>query len=252
MSAGHLIECAQCRAISAWTAQPGTRPDVPASLLRTIQDRLKESLAPVSAAPGAAVLAGRFFAAICALAAAAIPILGVSGVEQMTPVRAAAVVVFFVAALALACMSLAWQMSPGSLQRYSAGGLAAAVAGGFALLASALFPWLAPEEFLTRGVECAVTGVLAALPAAVLIGALLRRGVFVDRWSAGLSLGALAGLAGTALLELRCTHQDAAHQMVWHGAVLAVCIGAGLLAGVLRSRAGATPRISKRPPANPA
>jgi hypothetical protein len=52
----------------------------------------------------------------------------------------------------------------------------------------------------------------------------------------GATLGATAGLLGVTVLQVKCPHQEALHLLVWHGSVLAIATGAGLLTGWLAQR----------------
>lgn len=69
-----------------------------------------------------------------------------------------------------------------------------------------------------------------AIPAAILFWLLLRRGRALGVGTAGATFGAIAGLLGASVLQLTCNHQDAGHLLVWHGGVVIVSIGLGMLA----------------------
>ena len=77
---------------------------------------------------------------------------------------------------------------------------------------------------------------LVAIPAALAIWLVLRRGYAVDATSAGLAAGTLAGLAGVITLELHCPIFRAMHVMVWHTAVTPVSAAGGALLGHLIGR----------------
>jgi hypothetical protein len=94
------------------------------------------------------------------------------------------------------------------------------------------------ENFVPAGLTCLSTGVLHAIPAALLAWWVLRRGCVLDSVSAGLAVGALAGLAGLAVLELHCANFEALHVLVWHTPVVPVNAGFGALIGwALRHKA---------------
>jgi hypothetical protein len=87
------------------------------------------------------------------------------------------------------------------------------------------------EHFVSAGIACLVTGLLLAIPAALLSWLLMRRGFAVNSVSAGLVGGALAGLCGVTMLELHCANFQALHVLVWHTAVVSVSAAAGALLG---------------------
>jgi hypothetical protein len=47
----------------------------------------------------------------------------------------------------------------------------------------------------------------------------------------GATLGATAGLLGVIVLQLQCPHQEALHLVAWHGGVLILATGAGIIIG---------------------
>ena len=148
----------------------------------------------------------------------------------------------FPALVILACLAgnaFVHEMIPASRRRVSPGALLAfgslVLLGVFALL----FRDYRTDHFVSVGIVCLLTGLLHAIPAALLSWLLLRRGFAVNPVSAGLVAGALGGLAGVGVLELHCPNFQAAHILVWHTAVvpLSGAVGA-LVAWVLRFRSG--------------
>jgi hypothetical protein len=97
------------------------------------------------------------------------------------------------------------------------------------------------ENFVSAGLTCLGTGVLHAIPVALIAWWVLRRGCALDSVSAGLAVGALAGLAGLAglaVLELHCANFEALHVLLWHTLVVPVSAGFGALIGwALRHKA---------------
>jgi hypothetical protein len=89
-----------------------------------------------------------------------------------------------------------------------------------------------------EGVPCLRAGLLVALPAAVLVTWLLRRG-FVLNWSAaGLAGGVLSGLTGLGMLEIHCPNLKAIHIMVWHIGVVLVSAVIGFAFGRIADLVG--------------
>ena len=229
MTTRHLAECERCRALYEWIEETAPSAELPADLLQKIQGALKASLRRVSPRAATGVLATQFLIGFCILAAAAIAIVGTAGFRQMTLGQIIGMSIVLMSGVTLMCVSLAWQMTPGSRQRYLARVLTPILAGSFVLAALMLFPWHVPEDFLARGSSCLESGLLVAFPAAVLFWLLVRRGTTLDFRSMGASLGAIAGLAGVVILQFRCIYQDLAHLLIWHEAVLVVSICSGVL-----------------------
>jgi hypothetical protein len=92
------------------------------------------------------------------------------------------------------------------------------------------------DHFIVAGLACLLTGLLIAIPAALLGWALLRRGYAVNPTAAGLAGGTLAGLCGLVMLELHCANFQALHVLVWHTAVVPVSAAAGALVGSVIGR----------------
>jgi len=139
------------------------------------------------------------------------------------------------AALALAILVVAQALA--RLMRPGARSVGAIVAAALALpLLEMLFLVLLHDrgtggEFFHWGVPCLTAGLVSALPAGLLTWLLMRRGLIVNYAGAGLAIGAMAGLSGLAMLEMHCGNLTLPHVAVWHGGVLAISAGAGLLAG---------------------
>lgn len=129
------------------------------------------------------------------------------------------------------------EMIPGSWRRLTPGALLQIISvvllGVFALL----FRDYRTEHFVSAGIACLFTGLVHAIPTALLSWLLLRRGLAVNSIAAGLAGGTLGGLAGVTMLELHCANFQALHVLVWHTAVVpsSGAVGA-LVAWLLRFR----------------
>jgi hypothetical protein len=162
----------------------------------------------------------------------------------------AQVVVIGVLLLTSACvfsMMLANQMRPGSYQPVP--WHVVLVAFGFALLTSmgVLFPWDAGARFIAQGMPCLLAGVGIAVPTAALLWLFLRRGAALSKITSASTLGATAGLLGVTALQIKCPHQEAPHLLVWHGSVLLIATGAGVLVGYLTERSSDRRWLSSLP-----
>jgi hypothetical protein len=124
------------------------------------------------------------------------------------------------------------EMIPGSRRWMSAGTLLGMVSALLVCVFALMFHDYHTDHFVSVGLVCLVTGVLHAVPAALLSWFLLRRGFAVNSVSAGLMAGTLAGLAGVGLLELHCPNFQATHILVWHTMVVPVSGALGGLVGL--------------------
>jgi hypothetical protein len=156
---------------------------------------------------------------------------GFHGIEKLRPWDC---VLIFSALAVLVCAAgreFVSQLIPGSRQSLGAGSLL--IIGCTVLLGtfSLVFRDYRTDHFISAGIACLRTGILLAVPAAVLSWLLVRRGFAVNPVAAGLTGGALAGLCGVTMLELHCPDFQALHVLVWHTAVLPVSAVIGALTG---------------------
>ena len=122
---------------------------------------------------------------------------------------------------------------PGSRRRLTSGALVAVVSAAMLLVFALSFTNYHTHNFVPAGLACLFTGLLHAIPAALIACVLLWRGFAVDPVAAGTACGALAGLAGVTMLELHCPNFQALHVLVWHTAVVPVSAAAGAVSGWL-------------------
>ena len=236
----HLSECARCRELQELLSAR----DVPSAadgssvVYERIGGQLKGSLKPVVPQPSIRGLAARFCAMFILFAMPAVAMMGIAGLNEMTAFQMMGMAVVFCAGIALLSVSLAWQMTPGSLQRISARTALALVAVGFLAGTLLLFPWGAAEAFWARGWTCLEGGLMTAVPAGVLFWMLARRGAGLSPEALGGMLGAVAGFMGATVLQFACNRHEASHVLVWHGGVLVISIIAGVAVGKVVSRFG--------------
>ena len=204
---------------------------VPAGLLKRITESIEPSLQPVRPlAPTWALTLGLIvIGAAVALGGAARA--GFQGVEALTiPAR---ILIFGTLAL-LACLAAAQvvrEWVPGS-RHVPSGALLATVSVSLLAVFALLFHDYQTHHFVSSGLTCLATGLLHALPAALLGWWLLRRGYAVSSVSAGLVAGTFAGLVGVTVLELHCANFEALHVLVWHTLVVPVSASVGGLVGL--------------------
>ena len=203
----------------------GPRPET----MKRVTESIRDSLRPVRPLPPKWVLTCGLILICAAVALAGAARAGFLGIERMNPSQ----YVLIFSALGIFVVTAAKEfvnaMIPGSRHRISAGTLLGistlVLIGAFAVS----FRDYRTDHFISAGLICLFTGLLHAVPAAVLSWLLLRRGFAVDAVSAGLTAGTVAGLAGLGVLELHCPNFQAAHVLVWHVAVVPVSAAAGTL-----------------------
>ncbi|MBI3682604.1 MAG: DUF1109 family protein [Acidobacteria bacterium] len=237
----HLQECQRCKKLYEWITQESPPGEASPELSGRIQGMLQSSLKPVSPRPSTRVLAVRFLSVFLLFAAPAIGMMGVAGLHQMGLPQMIGITVVLALGVALLSMSLSWQMTPGSLQRIPPKTAAPILTAGFLIGIAVLFPWRAPEAFLTTGWPCLKAGLMMALPAAVLFWLLVRRGVALNIGALGATLGAIAGLLSATVLQFTCSLQEAGHLLVWHGGVLVASTVLGVAIARLVNRLSREP-----------
>lgn len=203
-----------------------------ADLNSVIASRLKASLTPVRARPSITVIAARFALALLVLAGALAAMMGLAGFAKMSALEIVGTLAVFATAAVLLSVSLAWQITPGVLQKISPAACIAILAAGFITATVLLFPWHTPEAFFARGWPCLAIGFAVSCAAAGMFWLLARRGAPFATATLGGTLGAIAGLVALSFLQLTCDRQEAEHLVFWHGGVLLL----STLAGVLLAR----------------
>ncbi len=211
------------------------------SLLERIAGSMKSSLRPVRLLPSTPVLAIALVLICAVVALAGAARAGFYGFAKMDLLERALIFATLAILAWVAATEFVNAMIPGSRRRVASGSLLGI--GSVALLAvfALVFRDYQTTHFVSSGVVCLLTGVLHAIPTALLSWLVLRRGFAVNAVSAGLVAGTLAGLAGVGVLELHCPNFQAAHVLVWHTAVvpLSAALGA-LVAWALEFRHGSS------------
>jgi hypothetical protein len=225
----HLVDEALQKAAEA-------APRVEPELFKQIAGSLQSSLRPVRPLRPTWILAAGLTLICAALATAAAARAGFYGIEKLALWER--LLIFSTLGMVAWTwgVQLVGRLIPGSRQHFSAGTLlsigTAVLLGVFALV----FRDYRTDHFISAGLPCLLSGLLLAIPAALLSWLLLRRGFAVNSVAAGFVGGALAGLCGVTMLELHCANSQALHVLVWHTGVVPVSAAVGALAGwALRS-----------------
>jgi len=213
--------------------------DLDAATLRQIADSIEPSLRPVRPLPPTWVLAGGLVLVGVAVSLAGAARAGFLGFNKMDLLERLLIFPALVLFAWAAASEFVHAMIPGSLRRISPGALPGFVSAALLALFAFLFRDYQTDHFFSLGIVCLLTGLLHAIPAALLGWVVIRHGFAVSPVAAGLAAGVLGGLAGVGVLELHCPNFQAAHILVWHTAVVPLSGAAGALIGwVLRFRAG--------------
>lgn len=204
-------------------------------LLRRVTSSLQSDLKPVRPIATDAALVVRLLVVFAAAALAGAAALGFEGVRLNPPISGAVLVCVLPLAL-IEAAAAASAMIPGSRWFPPA---VSAIAGCVALAALLWFvlPDRGAGRFVPEGIACFTAGVVCAIFAASAAVLALWRGFAHNGNAAGLAIGALAGLAGLAMLELHCPNFRYPHVAVWHLAVVAVGAAAGYFFGSNRRAA---------------
>jgi hypothetical protein len=228
----HLAACPRCRALSeALSAAPAYKVD--AAVLNRARGQILQSLAPVRPLPPAGAFASLFLSIAGAMAVAAAAFARVRGLTSLSGSQAAVVFGLLLALLLGTSFVVALDMRPGA--RTVRGMVVFLVAIGAVEAAFLmLFHDYEAGRFLHWGWACFRMGALCAAATGAIAWVILRRGYVVAPASTGASVGALAGLAGLAALELHCPILNVPHLAIWHAGVLAasVAVGAAIGAGI--------------------
>jgi hypothetical protein len=213
--------------------------EVDPTLLERVASSIKSSMQPVRSLPPTWVLAAGLFLICSAVALAGAARAGFYGIEKLSVLDRALIFPTLSILAWVVAAEFVSEMIPGSRRRM--GPVALLTLASLVLLGlfALLFRAYQTDHFVSAGIKCLVTGLLHAIPAALLSWLLLRRGFAVNSVAAGLVGGTLAGLAGVTVLELHCANFQALHVLLWHTAVVPVSGVAGALVGwALRFRAG--------------
>ena len=197
---------------------------------------LRPSIAAVKPISSQRRLTAIFLGIVFLFVAAAIPVTGWMGIHLMTGAQMACMLAILIAGAVLLSFSLASLMVPGSPMRFSLSGVlalsATALISGIALV----FPWRILGPFLAEGWRCAVLEVAIAVPAAILLWLVVRRGAPFPGPGLGAAIAGLSVLLALMVVQSQCMFPQAPHLLVWHAGIAALLIICGALAGLASRR----------------
>ena len=229
----HLAQCPQCRTLYTWMMDGSEAVSISPALHQRISRALLMSLRPVKPLPPLRVSIAQLLALFLVFGSALVAVMGTAGIARASLLQVVGIGVLLATGVCLFSVLLACQMRPGSYQPVPGHTVLAAFGLGLLTAMGVLFPWGAAPRFVAQGLPCLLGGVSIAVPAAALIWLVVRRGAPLSMSTMGATLGATAGLLGVTVLQVKCPHQEALHLLVWHGSVLVIATGIGVLAGWL-------------------
>jgi len=154
----------------------GVAPQLQPALLKRIADSINSSLRPVRPLPPTWMLSGGLTLICVAVAVAAAASTGFYGIENLSLWERALIFSTLGILVWVAGKEFVSQLVPGSRPYFSVGAFltisTAALLGVFALV----FRDYHIDHFISAGIACLLTGLLLAIPAALLSWLLLRRG----------------------------------------------------------------------------
>lgn len=238
-AAAHLAECERCAQLYQWLRDgaPGDEPSP--ELTERIRNPLCAAMRPVKPLPSGRVLAARFLGVFSLLAILLVAATGAGGLANMSMLQFLVIGAVLGAAAVFLSVSLSWQMVPGRGHRIPAPLLIGVFAAGFLVVIASMFAWEDSSEMLSMGWGCTSMGLIVAAPVGALMLWLASRGAPLSLGMLGASLGATSGLLGLTVLQFHCPNQHAGHLLIWHGGVVAICVGAGYLLGRIAERVAA-------------
>ncbi|HWC95847.1 MAG TPA: NrsF family protein [Candidatus Sulfopaludibacter sp.] len=240
----HLASCPRCAAlVNAFSGQAPSGFE--AASLAATRHRILDDLAPVRPMAPEGLYASIFLFIAACMATVAALLKGVRGLPVLSGLQAAVIFGLILVLLLVASFAVALDMRPGARGIRSTWLVIAALAG-MEVVFLALFHDYDAGRFLHSGLGCFSLGASCAAVTALLACIPLRRGYVVAPVSTGAAIGALAGLAGLAALELHCPILKVPHIVIWHGGVLAASIAVGALIGKFQKGRRSQPRSAIR------
>jgi len=219
--------------------EPVGRPLPPeaSAATRKVRSAIISNLRPVRPLPASWILTLLFAGTFATVAVASGSLLGAHGFHTLDDFERASIYPTLIALALAAAVACSRQMRPAGGWRLGVVAWLLALAC-FPAVVSAIFRGYSTVNLVPEGVPCLETGLLVALPTALLITWILRRGFVLDCGAAGLAGGVLSGLTGLGMLELHCPNLKAIHVMVWHLGVVVVSAALGLAIGRIVGFAG--------------
>jgi hypothetical protein len=211
-----------------------TSPGVDPALLHQISAGLGSGLQPVRPMPSFRLLLTALIVLCAIVGIAGALMLGPFGLHKMNAMEAVLIFSVLGACTVLSAAVSIAEAIPGSRRLISPAWLVIIGCASLVAVFALLFHDYRTELFVTQGIPCLRAGLLYAIPAALGVWWILRRGFPVNAVSSGLARGTLAGLAGVIMLELHCSNFEAPHVIVWHTFVIPISAALAAVAARVR------------------
>src|SRR5579872_1367616 len=194
------------------------------AVLQRIRGPLQSSFAPVKPLARPSVYIAGFLGAFALIAVSLAGVLGLAGFHALTTTDRVVIFALLGVSAWASASAIAGEMTPQG--RRTIGGWTLAITA-LALIAvfGVLFRNTGFQGFVLQGIPCLRAGLVTAIPEALLVFLIARRGFS----RSPVAIGTLAGLTGVTMLELHCPNLNMSHVMVWHVGVLVVAGVAGWL-----------------------
>lgn len=230
----HLEQCVACRELVLFLTDSDSAPEPSAIVLRDLEHRILLDFNPVRPIPSAFRCGAALAATFLALVAFGAWRLSAGALGAMSPLLCGSILLALGISAALLIGSLVGQMVPGSEYRIRPGLLPFCILAALCGLFTTIFPHRAEPDFWRAGWICLLCGLGFFVPAAIVFWLLLRQGAVLSPRLTGATMGLLAGLTGTTVLEIHCPLQTAWHVVTWHLGVpvvgTAACLALAFLA----------------------
>jgi hypothetical protein len=197
-------------------------PSVGPELLNRISNGIAADLQPARPMASPLWLLLALIALCGVVGAAGASILGLFGLRAMSGMDAAIILPSVAGLILVAALVSVSESIPGSRRILSPAMLVTACCGVLAGVFALLYRDYTTASFVARGFPCLRAGLLHAIPAALGVWWILRRGWAVHPVGSAFARGALAGLAGVLMLELHCPNFETWHVIVWHTLVIPI------------------------------
>jgi hypothetical protein len=212
-------------------------PSEASAAVRKARSAILDDLRPIRPLPASWILTLLFACAFATFTVASGLLLGPHGFLALDDLQRGVMFPTLIALALAAAAACSRQMRPAGGSRLGGVALLLALAC-FPGVSAAIFRGYSTFHFVPEGVPCLRAGLLVALPTAVLITWVLRRGFVLDWSAAGLAGGVLSGLTGVGMLEVHCPNLKAIHIMAWHLGVVVVSAALGFAIGLVVDLAG--------------
>lgn len=227
----HLLACSVCRRFVLLLDQ-GPHSENISDVLAKILNRIGNDLTPVEPlAPCRALLSTSAVIFLSVVTAGAIP-FAMNGWLVLSLVQRIVVFVSIIVGAALLAVSAIGQMSPGHRFGLARARLPIRVVIALLLLIFAAFEPRREDWFISNSFACLKNGLIYSIAAALMFSVLVRRGAFLFPKLTGATVGALAGLAGLAVLEINCSNLNLLHILAGHWAVVLISTSVGAMVGL--------------------